>query len=84
MYERRWHRWAAPVAVCLTTTAGAATLSPDYDEVASLGPGRTSVGQVHEFGGGTFHAAPQRNVSSYGTNGSALAAPSPPNLRGSL
>jgi hypothetical protein len=85
MYERRWHRWAAPVGVALTTTAGAAYLRPDHHEHAFLTPGHTYAQLVPEFGGGTATAAPLRVVAGYATNaGSATVAPPPPNLRGSL
>jgi hypothetical protein len=86
MYERRWHRWAAPVWVALVTTAGAANLGSDHHGQAFLAPGHTSIAQVNEFGGGTASVAQVQSVTTYAAiAGTAVAGPGPPlSLRGAL
>jgi hypothetical protein len=73
VYEHRWYRWAAPGAVCLTAIVGVAKLRFEHHEGPFLDPGRTSVTQVHEFGGGTVAIATQRAVSRSGANRGAAS-----------
>jgi hypothetical protein len=85
MYEHRWHRWAAPAGVALTTTAGAAYLPATHDEHVVLGPQQVYAELGYQFGGGTATVTHLPPVVTTVIAGTATAIASPPlNLRWAL